>query len=341
MPIPPSEPLQLADLLDLARWQRLQDHFVNVLGIPIRTFSPQRELLVNPSWPTVFQTDQAIAALRIGEEIERLLPEREPPEHISSLTTLHGITYAAVPVRADAKRIVAYFVIGPLIVGPREGEATFRRHAVEIGEDPKTLWSVVMSLKTHTFAGIHSVLSLIQEAGTSLAQCAYEGRRRGPAAPARAGAEDGEARFYTDRVLSSLLDTATLATKADLGSVMMFDDEHQVLRIRASKGLPPKVVEEAEVKAGEGIAGFFASDQDVHLLDDQVTDPIVQSRMKRREIVSSLVAPLKPEQTDSPIGVLNLATTHPEHRFTEEHVVLLRRLLDLTNIALRSLSPSR
>ena len=39
----------LLDLVEPARWQKLQDHFTSVMGIAIRTVSPSHELLVSPS----------------------------------------------------------------------------------------------------------------------------------------------------------------------------------------------------------------------------------------------------------------------------------------------------
>jgi GAF domain-containing protein len=56
--------------------------------------------------------------------------------------------------------------------------------------------------------------------------------------------------------------------------------------------------------------------------------------MRRKDLASSLVAPLTLEAEQEPIGVLNLRTTNREHRFTPEHVEMLRRLLELAGIAL-------
>src|SRR3989338_8035132 len=68
------EPLSLLSLVEPARWQRLQDHFASVLGIPLRTLSPSRELLVNPSWPPGLPAEQIVSALKVGGGLGQLRP---------------------------------------------------------------------------------------------------------------------------------------------------------------------------------------------------------------------------------------------------------------------------
>jgi hypothetical protein len=327
----------LLELVEPARWQKLQDHFASVVGVAIRTISPSHQLLVSPSWPASLSADRAIEGLKIGEELEALLPRQTPPNDIVSLTTTLGVTYAAVPIAVTPEDVIAYFVIGPMIVGPREEELQFRKRITAAGLNSQVLWPLILSLKLYTFSSIRSVLHLLQEVGTSLAQLAYQAKQLSTILPSTSRVDQAVISYYTDRVLRSLLETAMLAAKADGGSVMIYDGDGQTLKIKVAQGLSDAVIANTRVKRGEGIAGLVASEPSILLIDEQTHDARITSRMNRRELVSSLVAPLTPGTSQEPIGVLSLRTSNFEKRFSEEHVELLRRLLDLAGAALGSL----
>ena len=330
------EPLRLLNLVEPSRWQRLQDHFASVLGIPLRTISPLHELLVSPSWPAGIEPESTIGLLKVGEELEELVPVARPPQYTTSLTTPTGVAYAAVPIRATAEQIIGYFVIGPMVVGPREDEFQFRRRVSALGLEGEKLWPLLIALKLYTFAGIRSALNLIEEVGTSIAELAYQAKQVGSVLPATSKVDQAVVSYHTDRILHSLLEAATLATRADGGSVMLYDARNEVLQMKAALGLSETVMAGAHVKRGEGIAGLAATQRNILLVDGDADEPI-KSRMRRPELTSSLVAPLALDAATEPIGVLSLRTANPQRRLTEEHVELLRRLLDLACLALGNL----
>src|SRR3989338_2944339 len=328
----------LLELIDPRRWQRLQNHFTSVLGIAIRTIGLSRELLVAPSWPTTLTGEQVVRLLKVGEELEELLPREEPLQTTTSLTSVLGVTYAAIPIRATAEQISAYFLVGPMIVGQREDELHFRERMTATGLDAQALWNLLLSLKLYTFSGIRSMLNLMEEVGTSLAQLAYQAKQLPAILPSSSRVDQAVVAYYTDRVLHSLLEAATLATRADGGSVMLYDAKSDALEIKVAQGLSDAVIANTRLKRGEGIAGLAATERSILLVDQKTDDPRLQRRMLRPEVSSSLIAPLTQDETQEPIGILNLRNTTPQKRFTQEHVELLRRLLDIASIALRSLS---
>ena len=332
---------RLLEVVETDHWQRMQDHFSEVLGVTIRTVSPKRELLVTPSWPPGLSAEQTIRWLKIGEELESLIPLKQPPQDPSSLTTTLGITYAIVPVRFTVDSIVGYFVVGPVMVGPREDEVQFRQRISAMGLDATALWTLLLSLKSYTFSGIRSVMSLMEEVGTSLAQLCYQTKKLSTIVPITTSRLDRiMVGHYTDRIMRSLLEAATLATRAEGGSVMTYDVNNDDLRIKAADGLSDEVIANTRLKRGEGIAGLAATERSIFLVDDQTRDSRIKNRMARPQLVSSLVASVVPEATQNPIGVLNLRTANPQGRFTGEHVELVRRLLDLAGVALGSLQTS-
>lgn len=330
----PTERVVLLELVDPKRWQRLQDHFASVLGVAIRTASPSHELLVDPSWPSNGDVTRTIESLKVGQELEQLIPCQSPPRDPTTLTTPLGITYAAVPIRATSEQILAYFVLGPMVVGRREEEHQFLQRARTMGPDPHALWLLLLSLKFYTFAGIRSVLNLMEEVGTSLAQVAYQARQLASILPATSKVDQAVVAYHTDRVFRALLEASMLAAKADGGSIMAYDRQAGAFRIRVAQGLPDEVVKTTTVKRGEGIAGIVAQEGRIVIVDESVSDPRIRNRMRRPELISSLVAPLELEGAGGPLGVLSLRTANPTGRFTGEHVEFLRKLLDLAGMAL-------
>ena len=329
--------LLLTELVESSRWQRLQDHFSGVLGIPLRTVSPSHDLLVTPSWPAGMDVERVIGLLHIGEELGSLVPSSEPPRDLTSLTTDLGVTYAAVPIHTTAEHIVAYVVVGPMVVGPREDEEGFRARVSARGLDAQALWSLILSLKLYTFVGIRSALTLMEEVGTAIVQLSYQARHLESILPTSNRVDQAVVAYHVDRILHSLLDAATLVTKADGGSVMLMDPRTKTLQVKAAQGLSDAVIQQTRVRSGEGLAGLALERKTILLLDRETTDADLTLRMKRPELISSLIAPLIPDVNQQPIGVLSLRTAHPSHRFTPEHIEVLRRLLDLACITLGNL----
>jgi hypothetical protein len=327
----------LTEFITEERWQRLQDHFAAVLGLGLRTVSASHGLLTAASWPPGADAERMVQLLAIGDELDRLLPPGEPPRQPTSTVTPLGVSYASVPIRSAGELIIAYLVVGPLIVGAREDELAFGRRAASLGLEAKALWPVLLSLRLYTFTGIRAVMVLLEEVGRALAELGYSAQQLSAILPSAGRVDQAVVAYYTDRVLDSLLHAATLATRADGGSVMLYDEARERLRIRAAQGLSEEVVSSAALKPGEGLAGLAAQQNRILLLDRETADPELAARMHRPELASSLVAPLKADRERHPFGVLSLRSKDPTRPFTQEHVELLRSLLDLAAAALSSL----
>jgi len=143
--------------------------------------------------------------------------------------------------------------------------------------------------------------------------------------------------YYTERVLRSLLEAATLATRAEGGSVLVYDSRTDTFKIQTAQGLSEAVMAGTRLKRGEGLAGLAASERSILIVDADTSEPRLRERMHRQELASSLIAPLVLEADREPLGILSLRTTNAQRRFTPDHVELIRRLLDLAAVALKSL----
>jgi len=59
-------------------------------------------------------------------------------------------------------------------------------------------------------------------------------------------------------LLASVLQSTMRAVRANIGSIMLLNQEELTLRIAASRGLPEGLQDEAEIRVGEGIVGKVA-----------------------------------------------------------------------------------
>jgi len=100
-------------------------------------------------------------------------------------------------------------------------------------------------------------------------------------------------------LLASVLQSTMRAVRANIGSIMLLNQEELTLRIAASRGLP-------EIRVGEGIAGKVAQVGEPIIVDDIETDPrFAKLNDPRYGTGSFMCMPVR--VGDRVIGVLNLA----------------------------------
>lgn len=149
--------------------------------------------------------------------------------------------------------------------------------------------------------------------------------------------------FEMGKLLSSRLDlrsclelllTSVLKTLgADMGSVMLLDEESGELTIKVAQGLDEKIIRETCLKLGEGIAGWVAKEEEPLLINDVSEDKRFKATVKREGLCSALCVPLKIK--GKVIGVLNMGTTCPGE-FTPEDLQLLGTLASQAAIVIEN-----
>ena len=330
--------LELAGLIDLTRWQRLQDHFTNVFGLGLRAVSPRRALLSTPSWPPSIDGSRVVEALRLGQEVEVLLPAEALPKEFTTTTTPLGVSFAVIPLRAPVRPILGYLVAGPVVLGKREEPEAFRRRTAALGMDGESAWSVFLTVKVFTVLNFRSALELLEETTGMWLEMAYQLRELKADMAQTARTKPAVAAYYAERLLQSLLEIATSATDAEGGSVMLYEPSSDTLRIAVAQGLEAPMLTTTRVKPQESLAGLAMQRRQALVVDEEVDDAQVRQRMHRRELASSVVVPLLSDATATPVGVLSVRTSQAVHRFTLHDVELLHNLAALTQTALSNLS---
>lgn len=133
-----------------------------------------------------------------------------------------------------------------------------------------------------------------------------------------------------DDVVATALERAMALAGAQTGSVMLVDDTG-CMRILASEGLPPEVVEHACVAEGEGIAGWvLASGQS--LVVEDLND---RGRRSRRHGVRSAVS-VPIGDSDGILGVLNVGSQSFPARLSQSNLHALESLGRSTAASLRN-----
>ncbi len=119
----------------------------------------------------------------------------------------------------------------------------------------------------------------------------------------------------------------------DIGSIMMLDNNRKELRICASKGLSEDIVKESSVNFGEGISGTAVRDITPFLIDSTYADSRIKKYLNRPQIKSSMVLPIK--INDTACGVMNLGTLETsQFGFNKENMASINELIELASLAL-------
>ncbi len=290
------------DIIDIRKFQSIQDYFSQALGLSLRTINPRGISLTQISGPSQFPAE-LVTGMMPGDLPEYCQSEDAPlSENWRHGRRCVGNFYIfAVPLNA-ASRTLAYMIVGPIIVGKRESTEHYRSLARRLNIDAGSFIDVVRDMKSFSFHGIKTVLELLYEVGGNLCELGYKA-----AAPHKAPEiTPAQHNDYVEKLLNALLETSFVSAHADRGSLMLWDKDSNELYIQAARGLAGDVIAGTRVKAGEGLAGLVAQKKEPIIVDDSVKDPAIRSRMHSPELKRSYIMPLKVRK--QLVGILNLGS---------------------------------
>jgi putative methionine-R-sulfoxide reductase with GAF domain len=138
-----------------------------------------------------------------------------------------------------------------------------------------------------------------------------------------------------NEVLQIILQRTMAAVNAKIGSVMILDDETQVLRIAAAEGLEESVISGTSIPLGEGIAGKVLQTGETVLVEDVEKDSRFHKINDPKYETSSFISvPLRAHWRI--LGVLNLSKKRDRGTFTESDMKFLTALLGHIGFALEN-----
>ena len=162
----------------------------------------------------------------------------------------------------------------------------------------------------HDGESLHTLIAALQERNRRL-ETLYETAR------------DLGTPLRLDELLDRILARTLQALRADLGSILVVDNEDdKVLQLRVSRGLPVEPAEIVTIGVGEGISGWVAKQREPLLVQDVESDPRFARGDAENPMTGSFIAaPLLVR--DRLFGVMSAGNKQGNAPFTAEDLDLL------------------
>lgn len=336
------EDLNLAELVDLVEWQKIQDAFSSALEVTLQAVFLKGKLLTVASQPTSLCRDLLPRTSNRDEFCAGcfLTTGLKDPSRIKETSDFNcplGLNLFAVPVKAVGDKIAAHIIVGPTILKGRKSKSEYAKDAEKLGVPLEELMDALIEINVFTYNKVYFIIDLISRIFSYMVQTGYHKKRLGEIAPKIAEMDPLFSRYYEEKILNSLLNSCALALDADSGSVMTLDKKTNSLHIKVSQKLDKDVVDKTNVKIGEGIAGIVAATAQPLILPKDKDKNGISGKLKRKHIKSSIVVPLSKvskEDVRDLYGVINLNVVRKEKDFSEKDIALVRELTNLASIAL-------
>lgn len=313
--------LPLRDVINTEDWRSVQESLSEALEITLRTIYPDGSILETTRNSRI--CDKIISGLNV-KDIDKETGIKCP----------FGLEALIIPIKAAANRVVAYVVLGPMILKARKSISEYARDAEQAGIKLEELMDALIDINVFSYTKLRAIVRVIEGVFFRMAQAGYHKKRLGEIAPEVVELDEAFSRYYEEKILTSLLDACTLSINADSGSVMTLDKNTNILHIKVSSKLDEKVVNNTAIKIGEGIAGYaVATAQPIILPKDESKNGLTKN-MRRRNINSSMIVPFKKGNSDEAYGVINLNIARKNVDFSEKDIALVKELVRMASIAL-------
>jgi len=139
-----------------------------------------------------------------------------------------------------------------------------------------------------------------------------------------------------EEILDRLLDAVDRQTGASRSSVMLYDPQEHCLRIAASRGMDPALVQSIRQRPGDQIAGWvFQQGKPVILNKENQAKSIFSPLLRQPDIVSAISFPMR--ICERILGVLNISQKESDERFSEADNEMLAILCSQAAVALENL----
>ena len=296
----PRKQSDFKDLVNNQDWQKIQDIFSSVTNISLRTIDPEGKLITAPSGQSQlcqdFLKDSTYGLEVCGDCLPTFLGGKSLVDRNFSFVCPPGFHNFFAPLKIDS-RVLAYIILGPVILVMRKPKDSYRGLADELDVDLDKLWEAISKIRVISFHRTQTLMELIVKFSEFILALSYENSKSGKKFPAAL-----VERFKG--MLEILLDMALQFSGADMGSIMLLDKNKEELTIRAARGLPEKVVKDTRIKLGNGLCATAVMENRPLLIDDQLSDNRIKKYLNRPYLKSSMILPIGTEK--EAIGAINL-----------------------------------
>ncbi len=341
-----STDVRFTDYVSLTDWQGMQDSLAEALEVTLRTSSPDGSPLTRTSRANQLcemvvrrapAHSRSYVCCTVGSEARNLRDIKKD----TNLKCPFDLDLFVVPIKAVGDRIVAYLILGPMMLKNRKEISYYAAEAKKHGISPEELEDALIEIHVFSYNKVNAINQLIKAVFSHMAQTGYHKKRLGELAPEVRELDPVFSRYYEEKILGALLNTCALALNADSGSVMTLDKKTNMLHIKVASKLDDEVVNNTNIKIGEGIAGLAAATSESIVLPKDERKNGLAKKMKRKYIKSSLIMPFNKGATHDVYGVLNLNVMRKRVEFSEKDIALVKELVKLASIALIPLSQAK
>lgn len=133
-------------------------------------------------------------------------------------------------------------------------------------------------------------------------------------------------------LLRTILDTVIDVMAAEKGSIMIYDDKTNLLKIAMAKGLHKDVIRKTVLASGESVAGHvFQTQQPMMVLDTLKDDHFV--KLKRKNITPGTMLSVPLVSKDRALGVMNISKSMP-YSFNDYDLSLFHAIANICATAM-------
>jgi len=328
--------IKFDDIIDIAKFQVIQDYFAQVLGLSLIVINPKGLTLTRPSGPVSFTSRifRCSIEMRFEERFNCLCGKRTCDWREGNRCHDHFYDFA-VPLKAGGK-ILAYVIAGPVIIGKRGDREKYLKMAAFFNVNEQDFSNAVRETKVFSFNGIRQAVELIHEVGCALCESGYKNYQMRFVKKEIRQAIDGVISQYSEQMLNSFLETSFSCLEADRASLMLWDKKDKELYIKKAKGLHKDIIRKVRVKLGQGLSGLAAEREEPLFIDQSRPDQGLAERMTNPGLQKAFLLPFKVK--NKLFGVLNLASSSLENRaFSSQNLDTVRGLARLVETTLSSL----
>ncbi|MFQ5735374.1 MAG: diguanylate cyclase [Thermodesulfobacteriota bacterium] len=329
--------------LDLTGWRAFQEGLSGLLGIPVSLYDSGANLLAASAG-----TDALCRAVQSHVEGGPLCA-RTYANAVAQVIE-RGKTYIykchinkyifAVPV--DVSPGLSVVVVGGQAYLSGNEREQYISGMAHLGLDESSVASLGQALRTIPPKSVFTLPTIIKNLSAPLLKCIYN--HTGPVPGQKEGGGESQLNILDQvyRSIAPVLDREELyeailaksseLVDADRGSLMILDNKNDVLSIKASKGIDPRIIDSLRVRVGEGISGAIVAKGLPVIVKDIESEVPSWTNRPLYKTKSFLSVPLKLDERV--IGVINVSDKSTGASFSDHDMELLLSFASFASIAL-------
>ncbi|RKY40178.1 MAG: hypothetical protein DRP76_02485 [Candidatus Omnitrophota bacterium] len=332
--------LRFTQVVEIEKWQKIQDHFSEVLKVSLCTVDREGVLFTQYSMPARICEEvmrSSLKGMMLCKGCLQINYEEKEREWREGFRCKAGLFHSFIIPLKVKEETLAYLVVGPVMLGKPNLEF-YKKKVESLDIDYERFLDALREVKSFSFYGIKSVIELLYDIACYICELGYQNLALKEIMPDTSAILGRVHTFYTEKLLGALLDVSYNFVEAERGSIMLLDEEKKELYIKIAKGLSREIVENTRIRIGESLSGLVVQRKKPLLVGKEVDDELIKSRLvDPQRIKYSILIPIR--KGEEILGVLNISTLKEESdKFSWKGMQTVDELIKLVETALSGIS---